>query len=410
MAERTSVRRAEPGAQSSPVILFGACDRHNLGDLLFPHIAAGLLAPRPCIVAGVAERDLTAYGGHRVAAIARLASAWGDQAAQVVHVGGELLSCSLYEAAVMTLTPQAAAAVIARVDRDEQARQAWAEAQLGLRQRAGYLVPKALFRRPGRFVHQALGGVDLPRLPGPMRQEVLERLRETNWLTVRDRATQAALAEAGIRADLAPDAAELTAELCGARIARHAGKDEPGQVRERFPQGYTAMQFSAEFADDASLDRLAAHMDGLATATGLGIVLFRAGAAPWHDDLAAYRRLAGRLKVSPAWIFASLHIWEICALLAQARLYIGSSLHGRIIAGAYAVPGVNLASPAQSGPISKQSAYLATWHSHASPGVVPPQALGAAARAALDQPQAVLAVAARQRAHQARQGWVGAMP
>lgn len=49
-----------------PAILFGAFDRHNLGDLLFPHVAAALLPGRELLFAGLADRDLRALGGHRV--------------------------------------------------------------------------------------------------------------------------------------------------------------------------------------------------------------------------------------------------------------------------------------------------------------------------------------------------------
>lgn len=354
----------------APVILFGACDRHNLGDLLLPHIAQALLAPRPVIVAGVAQCDLTPHGGHRVAAIARLAEAWGDRRADLIHVGGELLTCSLYEAAVMTLPPAEAAAAIARHDRDEAGRQRWAEQTLGLRQQLGYLAPKALFRQPGRFLHQAVGGVDLPRLPQAMRTEVLSRLRESEGLTLRDHVTQATLAQAGIRARLVPDPAVLAAELFGARIARHAAGGEPARVRTCFPRGYVALQFAAEFGDDATLGVLAGQLDQLAADTGLGFVLFRAGAAPWHDDLAVYRRLLGLMQSRATWLFASLDLWDLCALLAEARLYVGSSLHGRIVASAFGVPGVNLAPPGVTGGFSKQAAYLATWHADEACGVV----------------------------------------
>ena len=40
-----------------PTILFGAFDRHNFGDLLFPHVAAALLPGRKLAFAGLAERD-----------------------------------------------------------------------------------------------------------------------------------------------------------------------------------------------------------------------------------------------------------------------------------------------------------------------------------------------------------------
>lgn len=393
-------------ADDVPIILFGACDRHNLGDLLFPHIAEALLAPHPVVVAGVAARDLTSWGGHRVTALARLAarweSDWGDQPAHLVHVGGELLTCGLYEAAVMTLPPDEARAAIARHDADAAGRQAWAEALLGLKQTLAYLASKALFRRPGRFLHCALGGVDLPRLPAAMRAEVIDRLRASDALTVRDRVTQAALAEAGIPAALTPDPAVLTAELFDVRIAKHAGGGEPARVRERFPQGYLAVQFAAEFGDDATLQTLAGQLDRLAADTGLGLVLFRAGSAPWHDDIGVYRRFASFLRRRDAWLFESLDIWDLCALLAHARLYLGGSLHGRIVASAYGVPGVNLASPSQPGPVGKQAAYLATWHADDCHGVMHIDGLAEAARHAREQDADRLIAAARRRVGFAR--------
>ncbi|MFN3594759.1 MAG: polysaccharide pyruvyl transferase family protein [Thiobacillaceae bacterium] len=383
----------------APLILFGACDRHNLGDLLFPHIAAALLAPRPCIVAGLAERDLTAHGGHRVAAIARLAAQWPrlypDRPADLVHVGGELITCSLYEAAIMTLSPEAAQAAIARYDRDENRRQTWAEGELWLRQRVAYLVPKALFPQPGRFLHCALGGVDLPRLPAAMRAEALERLRASDGLTVRDRATQATLAAAGISAELSPDPVVLTAELFGPRIAGLAESGETARVRARFAQGYVAVQFAAEFGDDATLAVLADQLDRIAADTGLGLVLFRAGAAPWHDDAAVYKRLIGRLRGPRVWLFESLDIWDLCALLAQARAYAGSSLHGRIVAACFGVPGVNLVTTLD--PPRKQAAYLATWHATEDAGVTTLAGLAQALERAMALPGAAGLAAQRRR-------------
>jgi len=83
----------------APTILFGAFDRHNFGDLLFPHIAATLLPGENLIFAGLAERDLRPYGGHQVRALIQLAAEMGGQAANILHVGGELLTCDVWQAA-----------------------------------------------------------------------------------------------------------------------------------------------------------------------------------------------------------------------------------------------------------------------------------------------------------------------
>ena len=68
------------GALRAPLILFGAFDRHNLGDLLLGRIAAALAARllpgREVRFAGLASRDLRADGGARVQALAELARDW----------------------------------------------------------------------------------------------------------------------------------------------------------------------------------------------------------------------------------------------------------------------------------------------------------------------------------------------
>ncbi len=345
---RLAVGNAGEGAcatgASYPVILFGAFDRHNFGDLLLAQVAEALLRPRPVVFAGLAERDLTAWGGQRVQALLELAREWGERPADLLQVGGEVLTCPVYEAAVMLLGPDDAQSAIARYDRDPAARRAWAQDLLGLDRQVAYLAPRCLFHNPRRFVCHAVGGVDLARLPESMQAEVCAELRSADRVSVRDRFTLEYLAEAGIAAELTPDPAVLTAELFGPCIAEQAAGGEPAMLRERFPNGYLAVQFSADFGDDASLQTLAAQLDRVVAQTGLGICLFRAGAAPWHDDPEVYRRLAGFLTTQAVHRFESLHLWAICALLAGAAGYCGTSLHGRMVAEAFGVPALNLIS------------------------------------------------------------------
>lgn len=218
-----------------------------------------------------------------------------------------------------------------------------------------------------------------------------------DWLAVRDRTTQANLARLGIEARLAPDPAVRVAELFAAQIALAAGRGEPARLRGGLPQGYLAVQFSADFGDDPSLRRLASQLERVAAATGLAIVLFRAGTAPWHDDAEPYRRLAGMLPSATVRLFESGHLWDLCALLAGAAAYCGSSLHGRIVAAAFAVPAVNLVADPVA---AKQVAYANTWDTPDTPACAEANGLAEAILAALAEP----ATTRRKRADQ----WVRA--
>jgi len=348
-------------ADDTPLLLFGACDRHNFGDLLFPHIAAALLPGRRLIHAGLAARDLRPFGGQRLQALAQLAVELRDRPLHILHVGGELLTCDAWQAAVMLQTPEQAQEIIARCEHDPALRRVWAARTLGLGDEAPYCVARELFPAAEQVSYCAVGGVDLAARPAELRREVLAKLHAADRVSVRDKVTQEVLAAAGIAATLTPDPVVMVQELFGAEILRHARHGEPARVRTAFPQGYLAVQFSADFGDDATLHIIAAQLDAVARQTGLGIVLFRAGAAPWHDDLACYRRLAARMHTPALWLFSALHLWDICALIAHSRGYCGSSLHGRIVAMACGLPRLNMRHPMHQGFVTKREAYGASW-------------------------------------------------
>jgi hypothetical protein len=310
------------GSDPRPLVLFGAFDRHNLGDILLAHLAAARSHKGAATFAGLVDCDFTSLGGQRVTALDSLSGP-----VNLLHVGGELLDCDAGQAAYMLGRPA-----------------------LRLPRRAPYVVARHDLPAGSRVEFRAVGGVDLARRDAGYRTEVFAALREAEAVGVRDLTTQAELAAAGIAAKLEPDPAAAIADVFGDRIR--------ALVRHRDP--YLAVQFAAECGDDASLTALAGGLERI----GLPVLLFRAGAAPWHDDLEPYRRLAarfaGRIDIAD-----SLDVWDICALIAGSRGYVGTSLHCRIVAESFAVTAVSLERRRGTG--RKLRAYLATWHPDSEP-------------------------------------------
>ncbi len=357
-------------SRSPLALLIGAHDRHNLGDLLLGQIAAALLPHRPIAPAGVVARDLTACGGFAVSSLADLASRHAQNPVDLIHFGGEILTTTAWQAAVMVAETAAVPELIARYDRHPHAARAYAAATFGFAAEVPYLVSRTLFPHARRIVGLALGGVDLLDAEAALRQEVVAKLAEMTHLTVRDRVTQAALAANGMVAALAPDLAVLTAALFGRRIAAEVHRGEVALCRRLFPQGFLAVQFAASCSDDATLAALAQELQRISAASGCAIVFFRAGAAPWHDDLEAYQRCAALLR-QPSHCFATLYLWQIAALIAASKGFLGTSLHGRIVAAAFAKPRLNFWCAAAQDSAAKVAAYCATWEPMLHPAVVP---------------------------------------
>ncbi len=387
-------------------ILFGAFDRHNFGDLLFPHLLEALLPGHTFAHAGLAARDLRPFGGHRVVPLA-------PGAAHLIHAGGELLTCTAWQAAVMLRDPAETAALVARHDADPEAAAAWAARELGTMRAIPYVAARDLLAPGGRLIFNAVGGVEWTTLTAAQREEVTAVLRSADWLSVRDRVTQAALQVQGIDAPLCPDAAVMVTECCGDRIRRHQRDGAVQAMCDAFPRGFLACQFSADFADDASLDALAQGLARVAAETGLGIALFRAGAAPWHDDPALYDTLLRRLPPGNARLFPSLHLWDICALVAASRGTVASSLHARLVALACALPRVSLALPQQGARAGKVAAWADTWEPAAVPRSVAVGEIEAATLTALSLPADLLqdnAAELRARYLESQAQWAGLLP
>lgn len=389
----------------TPLVLYGAFDRHNLGDLLFPHVAQAMLGDTSLRFAGLAARDLRPVGGHRVEAIGALIANWGKQPATLMHVGGETLTCRAFEAAVMLLEPGEVAATLRRLEPRPDERAAWLRQCLGNASTTPYVMSRRDWPVLRRVAHAGVGGVDLDRLDAHDRGALLARLRQADVLAVRDEVTRSVLARHGVAATLMPDPAVLVADLFGERIAGQARCGEPEAMRAAFPDGYLAVQCSAVFGDDATLDPLSDQLARSISGSGLGIVLLRAGAAPWHDDLDVLSRLAARLPPGRVRIAQTLDIWEICALIRGSGAAVGSSLHLRIVATAFARPCVSLQPPAARQRITKLDAWQATWEPECAQAVATPQRLSQALATALSQPAAARADRARRLADACRAGY-----
>jgi hypothetical protein len=326
----------EPGVTRPPV-LFGAFDRHNLGDILLAAMAAAEHPGAAC--AGLAARDMRPFAGPHVLPLASFSAP-----IRLIHVGGELLDCDAAQAAYML-----------------------GEDWLRWGRAAPYVVGRKALPPGSTVEFHAVGGVALAAREPAFREEVFAALRLAALVTVRDRATQATLAAAGIEAGLVPDPVTRIAALFGDAIR--------ARPLPELPQGFVAVQFAAECGDDATLAAFARGLEKI----GLPVVLFRAGAAPWHDDLEPYQRLASRLRVLGVQvrIFESLDVRDICALIAASRGCVATSLHARIVAESFGVPALSL--EREPGSAQKLRAYLDAW----SPGAVPLDPAAFAAGAAL---------------------------
>jgi len=354
----------EPGARTpqSRVVAVGAFERDNFGDLLYAELARSVSAGQLDVsLATPIAADMRSELGVELPAVgdrlreARVQGIWvvggevGATTAEYVYAtrfGEEALR------ALQTLPTEA------KVD-------ALTKAMGGVLYAAPY-IPRPSAVEQTRDAVLALNSVGLAGIataPPERARALADTLLEAEYVSVRDPRSSAVLDSMGVRHVLAPDFAHSVSRL-------HTPRRSDGE----FALIHLPEAVFARHTRDVWLRPLVEA----ASATGLELRFFLAGTAPGHDRLETAQAFADscrQLGVAAS-VSDARSVFPRVDEIASARLWVGGSLHGRIIAQSYGVPRVSF-------PKSKVDTYAAQWDPQ-MPFAVGPSALVDAMMAALN--------------------------
>ncbi len=334
------------------VLLVGAYERDNFGDLLFllqteqylTHADVTAAAPFPGDMTRLLDRKIPAFG-----------PLLEKQAYDCVWtVGGEVGGTSFGGAFRMSNPAGVVRAYDAASpeEQDDIVRRLSGRTPL-----EGPYLPRPTAYPPNAatpsVVHSA-GVASIAGLSHAMQAERLQALKEADRITVRDEMSADLLAAHGIPHQLGPD------------LVHTLAMTRP-QVRPAEPD-VALVQVS-----DPHLRKVGheAFAEALARSTNLApyrIRMFVAGTAPGHDSVESYERIVEHVRkivpdrniaISPA-----RRPLDLVDEIAAAGLWIGLSLHGRIVASAYEVPRISLEK-------RKLDVYSQTWDAEMPYGVTP---------------------------------------
>ncbi|WP_199424942.1 polysaccharide pyruvyl transferase family protein [Actinotalea solisilvae] len=346
--------------QKGLVALIGAYERDNFGDLLFLLQTEAYLADHglETLATSAFEADMTPLLGRRIPAFHRILERQAVD--HIWTVGGEVGGATM---------ATAIAALGARHGLHAGRAAAIRTLSGASPQAPAYLARPTAFPR-NALASLTLNSVGLAGLSGvPVEDRLvhLAALREADSVIVRDTSSADLLAREGVAHRLAPDLIHTLA-LTRPQPRRHSDivlvQASERWIRAVGPQ---------------SLARALVSAPDLKTAR---IRLFLAGTAPGHDSVDAFAAVARHVRaLAPATDIeldgSSRDPWQLVNRISEARLWIGQSLHGRIVSAAYGVPRLSLADP-------KLDAYAATWDEGMPAGVIP-TTLGSAVERALSR-------------------------
>lgn len=292
------------------VLTVGAYERDNFGDLLFLLLTERYLTGSDVVAAAPFAADMTDLLDRRVLAVG---DALRDSDVDVIWtVGGQVGGTTPESALRMSKAPAEHAGLRATVPTSP------------------YIPTPGAFERNAAAVTvlNSVGLTGARVLPPHVREEVVEVLRSTDVVSVRDRESSDFLTRLGVTHTLAPD------------VVHALGLLEPYDPDPA--SDIAVVQFSTRLLERFGHERLACDLVRSEHLRGLRFRLVMAGTAPKHDSVEGLERVAEQVRKldrrREIEVLTDRRPLDIVRQIREARIVIGTSLHVRIVAASYGLP------------------------------------------------------------------------
>ncbi len=392
---------------NSYVALIGAYERDNFGDILFLKVCEKLLAPWPIVPLSFQSNNMYLEGS--VAVIS--ASAWFDCCqedflpAALIVAGGEVLTCSVSDALSCDIGPTLSDAfnAMSQVNKTQLGQiVAWRSGELA------YVPESTKFLNPNNqaipIALNSVGGSGLK--PGAAAfSTALEAIKQAAYVSVRDSVTHALFngdEPERKSVDLNPDIVSTLPICCQAEV--EAAYTDAISTSPWLTESYLLVQANDQYIREYGPEVIGEVIASTARALSLSVVFQPAGVASAHDSIEMLEELSmivrdatnGKLHT---YVQRDRGVWTQVAVIAHAACFVGTSLHGRIVASAYGRPRVGLKN-------SKVTIYASTWEEHdLQPFDTPIEDLPSAVSRAMAVAPSILLSHANKQAHLASTGF-----
>ncbi|MFQ0828460.1 polysaccharide pyruvyl transferase family protein [Serratia fonticola] len=344
--------------------ILGPFDRYNYGDLLFPLILEAYIkkySTKPFTVEyyGLISSDLSQFGAKKTKNIKDFYSEIKDND-KVIIAGGESLCTSwadLYSYLDPSFNSFYKNKYVRAVDRRVGVFSNYAKVRCGGKTQRPFTFPDRIEKSKISIFDNCVGGSAVATWSNTKVEALSKILMTHTSVGVRDEVTYEKIRNINklTNLHLVPDSATLMARLLSNELENTW---KISKIPNLLNNNYVFFQVGSEKTEN--LDEVYRNLKQLLKETNLDLVLCPIGHALGHEDFKPLailnKKLAEEYPQRVVFIYEQIHIYEIMALISQASLYIGTSLHGAITSLSFGVPYVTF-----NKDIKKLSAYIATW-------------------------------------------------
>jgi len=340
------------------IILIGAFERDNLGDILFSKIFKKLLNDYVVINSSLLSNDLTSIGGDRTLSISLLRNKNTSPIA-VIYCGGETLLCNKKNALRMDMNPvfykknlpglelsinNIIKAIFPAIDTFGYV---FSRQELNIKKE----VPI------GGYFSVGGSNEDILKKNKSLAIKLKNKLDDAKCIFVRDNNSKKNLIKyAAITASVYPDLVTIISHFYKKEINKILRLDN--FFKNNKQNSYLVFQVNKKYIEDNGVSAISNILIKIFRMIKKTIVLQPMGIANFHDSIEMFNKIVMDIKNKSPFtkiiVQKDRDIWKQVSVLSNSYINIGTSLHLRIISTSYANHVISLEN-------NKVTNYLKTW-------------------------------------------------
>lgn len=369
------------------IILYGAFDRHNYGDLLFPLIMERVIndqfPEKKVLIAGLINSDLSSYGAKETITIKK-ALKISKNDATLILAGGDVVACD-WQSAYGYLLPKSLFPLYERIAcyYFPKFTQYLTSRLVGLTSDLPFNLSRNDIGTSRKVIYNSVGATGVSNVTKERDIYALYKLmNETDFVSVRDKFSQYQLERVGCSTPkLAPDSATIMSSYITIDELEQKSSFATKNLIETHIEGYIVFQISQGHVRGKE-KAFAEALSQTSKAFNLPIVFIAIGNAAGHNDVIGINKVASLLASDiPYSTYLEGNIFDLMIIIRNSSCYCGSSLHGLITSMSFGVPRVALLPT-----LRKQINYMKTWDLPHMPSGVLPENLSASVGIAMATP------------------------
>lgn len=354
------------------IILYGAFDRHNYGDLLFPLIMKRVieqeLPQKKVLIAGLINSDLSKYGAHPTVSI-REALKCSKGNATVILAGGDVIACD-WQSAYGYLLPSVLTPFYQRLSYYfPKATDYFVSRVTGLTSNLPFNLNRSDLGALRKVVYNSVGATEVANVTSKSELLSLGKvIADTNYVSVRDIFSQTQLKRLNYHnVPVAPDSATVMSSVISVAELEEKSSNKTKKLLKKFIEGYIIFQISQAHTRGKE-EVFALELSKISQSLNLPIIFVAIGNAAGHNDSAGINKVISFIADAVTYdTYLNGNIFDLMSIIRNSSCYCGTSLHGLITAMSFDVPRVALLPK-----LRKQINYMDTWDlPHMPRGVVP---------------------------------------